>query len=187
MSQTIFFIGKPGCGKGTQAKMLAAQTGWHVLASGDQFRAIAEEDTPAGRKTKQEIEQGLLSPHWFAMYIYLRSLFSVDADQDIIFDGFNRKKPEAELIVDSLRWLGRPFTVLNIAVSDEEVRRRLEERRKVSGRVDDHHVEKRLEEYNTFTVEALQVFKDMGVLIEINGEQSPEGVAVDISKALGLS
>ncbi|MEK7080200.1 MAG: nucleoside monophosphate kinase [Patescibacteria group bacterium] len=185
--RTVFFLGKPGSGKGTQAKLLADHTGWTVLASGDQFRAIATEDTPAGRKTKEEMEKGMLSPHWFAMYIYLKSLFSVEGTQNVIFDGFNRKLPEAELIRDSLSWLGRPFEVVNIAVSDDEVAKRLASRSAVSGRADDHYVAKRLEEYNTFTTEALKLFEDMGVLIQINGEQTPEEVAADVVKALNLA
>lgn len=167
--------------------MLAAKTGWHVLASGDQFREIAKEDTSAGRKTKQEIESGLLSPHWFAMYVYLRSLFSVQANESIIFDGFNRKVQEAQLIIESLEWLERPFTVLEIHVSEEEVAKRLQGRAATSGRADDHHIAKRMEEYNTYTTKALELFKDRGALVTINGDQSPEDVARDIENALALS
>ncbi len=166
--------------------MLAAKTGWHVLASGDQFREIATEDTPAGRRTKEEMDKGLLSPHWFAMYVYLRSLFSVSADESIIFDGFNRKEQEAQLIIDSLKWLERPFSVLEINVSEEEVAKRLAGRAETSGRADDHYVEKRMEEYNTYTTKALDLFRNLGVLIEINGNQAPEAVALDIEKALNL-
>ncbi len=185
--KTVFFIGRPGCGKGTQAKMLAEKTGWHVLASGDQFREIAKEDTPAGRRTKEEMDRGLLSPHWFAMYVYLRSLFSVSADESIIFDGFNRKEQEAQLIIDSLKWLERPFTVLEIRVSEEEVSKRLAGRAAVSGRADDHYVEQRMEEYNTYTTKALELFKELGVLVDIDGNQSPQAVAADIEKALNLA
>lgn len=184
--QTIFFIGKPGCGKGTQAKLLAQKTGWIILASGDQFRAIAKEDTPAGHKTKDEMEKGLLSPHWFAMYIYLKSLFGVPADASVIFDGFNRKEQEAQLIIDSLTWLGRPFKVIEIAVSDDEVHHRLDGRKMNSGRADDHYVETRLQEFHTYTTRSLELFSDMGVLIHVDGEQEPEKVSKDICEALGI-
>jgi Adenylate kinase and related kinases len=186
--KTVFFIGKPGSGKGTQAKLLARRTGWAILASGAQFRAIAEEDTVVGRKMKTELAQGLLAPHWFAMYLYQRALFSVPENESIIFDGFNRKVPEAELNIATLEWIGRPFHVVNIDVSDEEVHLRLEGRAKVSGRSDDHHdvVEERLEEYREHTVKALELFRAKGVLIDINGEQTPEEVDADVTKALGL-
>ncbi|MCI0597452.1 nucleoside monophosphate kinase [Candidatus Parcubacteria bacterium] len=185
--KTIFFIGKPGCGKGTQAKLLAERTGWHIIAAGAAFREIASEDTPAGRKTKHDIDQGLLMPHWFAMYLYLKGLFSLPADASVIFDGFNRKEPEAKLIVESLNWLERPFVVLHIRVSDEEVRRRLELRKGAQDRADDHSVDTRLEEFETFTAKAIGLFREQGVLIDIDGEQTPEKIAEDVGKVLGLS
>lgn len=185
-TRTIFFVGKPGCGKGTQAKLLAEATGWPVFASGKLFREIAAEDSPVGRKTKEVDVQGLLQPPWFAMYLYLKSLFSIPDERSAIFDGFNRKVPEAELIIDSMKWLGRPFTVVHIAVSDEEVTRRLAARKLTSGRADDGVVDERLKEYREYTEPAMRIFHDAGVLIEINGEQAPEAIAADVQRALGL-
>ena len=187
-TRTIFFVGKPGCGKGTQAKLLAAHTGWTVIAAGQQFRNIAKEDSPVGRKTKEVDDQGLLQPHWFAMYLYLKALFALPADTNVIFDGFNRKVPEAELIIDSLKWLGRDFVVLNIAISDEEMIKRLTERHAVSGRADDDPqvLEERRKEYYAYTAAAIELFRKAGVLVEINGEQTPEKVAADIVAALKL-
>lgn len=187
--RTVFFSGKPGSGKGTQARMLAARTGWPVLASGAQFRAIASEDTAVGRKIASEIDSGMLAPHWFAMYLYQRALFSVPEDADVIFDGFNRKVEEAQLIIDSLAWLGRPFTVLNIEIADDTVRERLKGRSLTSGRADDRQnaVEERLEEFSLHTMQALDVFRRMGVLTDIDGEQTPEQVAEDVARALNLT
>ena len=182
----VFFVGKPGSGKSTQAKFLASQTGWKAFTSGDLFREIAQEDTPVGRKVKGENDAGLLQPHWFAIYLYLNSLFSVPEDTGAIFDGFSRKVSEAELVVDSLRWLDRPFSVLHLVVSDEEVRRRLEDRRKVSGRVDDHVIDERLEEYYRHTEPAIGTFRNADVLIDIDGEQTQEQIAAVVRKTLGL-
>jgi adenylate kinase len=187
--QTVFFIGKPGCGKGTQARLLSERTGWPVRASGAEFRTIAAEDTVVGRKIKEELDQGMLAPHWFAMYLYQRALFSLPEDSDVIFDGFNRKVQEAELIVSSLKWIGRPFTVLEIDISDETVRERLAGRSRTSGRADDRQdvVEERLEEYQEHTTKALRIFEEMGVLTKINGEPSPKAVAQAVAEALKLS
>lgn len=186
-TRTIFFIGKPGCGKGTQAKLLSEKTGWKVISSGSQFRAIATEDTSVGRKVKSEMEAGLLSPHWFAMYLYLKALFSIGSDEGVIFDGFNRKVPEAELVIDSLAWLGRPFSILDIRVSDAEVQKRLAKRKDIEGRVDDSAVDERLKEYRGFTEPAIEIFRRDGTLIGINGEQTPEQIATDVNAALGLA
>lgn len=185
-TRTIFFIGKPGCGKGTQAKLLSAKTGWRIISSGDQFRAIAAEDTPVGQKVKEENHAGILQPHWFAMYLFLKSLFSVGADEGVIFDGFNRKLPEAELVMNALSWLGRTYTILDVRVSDEEVRRRLALRKNIEGRADDSAVDKRLMEYREFTEPAIELLKTSGQYVAINGEQKPEAIAEDINAALHL-
>ena len=182
----MFFIGKPGCGKGTQATLLSQKTGWPIFASGKLFREISENDTPVGRKVKIENDAGMLAPHWFAMYLYLKSLFSISGDSGAIFDGFNRKVPEAELVISSLQWLGRPFFIFNITVSDGEVRRRLAGRKKIEGRADDSVVDERLKEYYEYTEPAMEVFRTARMLVEINGEQSPEQIAEDIHAKLNL-
>lgn len=183
-AEAVFFIGKPGCGKGTQVKLLAEATGWPVFASGALFRSIAKMDTPVGRKIKEENDAGVLQPYWFAMHLYLDSLLSIPDDSGVIFDGFNRKVPEAELVINSLKWLGRRFVVFNIKVSDAEVRRRLAGRKIVEGRADDSAVDERLKEYYEYTEPAMQVFRDAGVLVEIDGERSPEQIAKDVHAAL---
>ena len=185
-TRTIFFIGKPGCGKGTQAKLLSEKTGWKVISAGNEFRSIAAEDSAVGLKVKAEMDSGGLPPHWFAMYLYLKALFSI-GDDGVIFDGFNRKVPEAQLCIDSLKWLNRPFTILNIAVSDEEVHQRLALRKKVESRVDDNVVDERLKNYLELTEPAIEVFRKAGTLIEINGEQTPEQIAADVNAALGIA
>ena len=184
--RTVVFIGKPGCGKGTQAKLLSEKTGWQIISAGKQFRAIAAEDTPVGHKVKVENDAGMLQPHWLAMYLYLKSLFALPEGADVIFDGFNRKVLEAELIIDSLKWLGRPFSIINIAVSDDTVRRRLAGRKDVEGRADDSAVEERLKEYREYTEPALALFREAGVLIEVDGEKAPEAIAEDIREKLAL-
>lgn len=183
-AHTIFFIGKPGCGKGTQAKLLSERTGWAVISAGQQFRAIAALDTGVGHKIKSEIEAGLLAPHWFAMYLFQKALFALPDDASAIFDGFNRKLPEAELILESLSWLMRPFSIFDIRISDEEVHRRLAGRKEAEGRQDDTVVGERLKEYYAHTEAAVETFRRAGVLIDIQGEQPPEQVAADIYAAL---
>ncbi len=186
-TRTIFFIGKPGSGKGDQVKLLSQKTGWPTYASGDLFRAIAEEDTPVGKKVKEENYAGILQPYWFAMYLFLKTLFSIPEESNAIFDGFSRKMPEAELVIDAMKWLGRPFSVLHLRVSDEEIKKRIALRKERDGRADDSFVDKRLEEYRTYTDPCIELFRKAGVLIEINGEQTREAVAQDISAALSIS
>ena len=185
-TRTIFFVGKPGCGKGTQAKLLSERTGWPVISSGEQFRALSAADTQVGHKMKRELDAGMLMPHWFAMYLYLKSLFDLSEGASAIFDGFNRKVPEAELIVSSMQWLQRPFTIINVTISDETMRQRLAGRHSKSNRADDDPsvFPERLKEYREFTEPAIELFQKTGTVVEIDGEPAPEIIAAAIEGAL---
>jgi adenylate kinase len=185
-TKTIFFIGKPGSGKGDQARLLSEKTGWKVITAGEQFRALSAEDTPVGRKMKIDNDAGLLQPHWFAMYLFLKSLFSLSEDENVIFDGFCRKESEAELVIDSLRWIGRSFSLIHLTVSDEEIKHRIELRKGVEGRADDNAVDERLKEYRLYTEPAIEKIRESGNLIEIKGEGTREEIAENIRKALNL-
>ena len=185
-TRTIFFIGKPGSGKGDQAKLLAEKTGWPIKSTGEECRAVAALDTPVGRKVKLEMNEGLLTPHWFSSYLFLKELFSLSDYESIIFDGLNRKIPEAEVVIEALSWLGRPFSVLYLKVSDEEIKRRIALRKEVEGRADDNVVDKRLREYQEHTEPVVEMFRNKGMLIEIDGERARDPIAEDICKVLNL-
>jgi adenylate kinase len=184
--RTILFIGKPGCGKGDQTKLLSEKNGWKILSSGDNFRSIATEDTPVGRKLKSEMNSGLLAPDWFAIYLFLKTIFALSENDSVIFDGFARKMQEALIVAESLAWINRPFHILHLKVSDEEIKNRIALRKEIQGRADDSAVDARLKEYREFTEPVIEMFRNKGMLIEINGEQSREAVAEDIAKALAL-
>ncbi|MBI2025205.1 nucleoside monophosphate kinase [Candidatus Kaiserbacteria bacterium] len=185
-TRTVFFIGKPGCGKDTQAELLSQATGWPVVSAGDQFRKLAEEDSVLGRKIKKEIDSGALAPDWLAMHLYLSSLLKLADEDSVIFDGFSREVSQAKLIITSLAWLKRPFTVLNIAVSDESVKKRLAMRAQTSGRADDGVVDERLKEYYENTEPAIEFFKKEGMLMEIDGEPAPKKIAENIRSVLNI-
>jgi len=183
---TVFFLGKPGSGKGTQAEKLATHMHWPIITAGDQFRKIASEDTPVGRKIKSEVSAGLLAPNWFAMYLYQKALFALPGHADVIFDGFNRKPDEARLVISSLKWLNRSFIVINLMVSDEIVYKRIKGRSETQKRSDDDSIETRLSEYHKYTEQALELFRDAGEIVDINGENDEDTIANDIKNALDL-
>lgn len=185
-THTIFFIGKPGCGKGTQAKLLSEKTGWKATSSGDTLREMATLNTPVGRKLKEEMAAGLLMPSWVSTYLFLREVFSLPNEVSIILDGFNRKMHEALFNKEALAWLERPFSVVYLRVSDKEVRRRLALRKEIEDRADDHSIGERLKEYYAHTEPVIEMFRKGGVLIELDGEQTTEEIAAGINAALGI-
>ncbi len=184
---TLLFIGKPGSGKGTQTALLSEKTGWPTIASGDLFRALVKGDDHVADRMREEHEKGLLAPDWFATYLFQKSVLPLAPESGVIFDGFGRKAPEAETVIEVLKWLERPFQAVHIKVSDEEIVDRLTKRAAVSGRADDNAIAKRLEEYRTYTEPSIEVFRAAGKLVEVNGEGSVEAIQEEIRAVLGLA
>jgi adenylate kinase len=182
----IFFIGKPGSGKGTQAKLLADVTGWPVVGTSGGMRELVAEGGTVGHKIRETMDAGLLMPYWIASYIYLKILFGLKEDSNVIFDGTSRTLPEAEIVSESLVWLGRPFHIFYLHVPDEEVHTRINLRKEKEARKDDHMVHKRLEEYYASTEAAVDLYRKAGVLTEIDGHRPPEIIAAEVRTILKL-
>ena len=182
----IFFIGKPGSGKGTQAKLLADVTDWPVVGTSGGMRELVAEGGTVGHKIRETMDAGLLMPYWIASYIYLKILFGLKEDSNVIFDGTSRTLPEAEIVSESLTWLGRPFHIFYLHVPDEEVHTRINLRKEKEARKDDHMVHKRLEEYYASTEAAVDLYRKAGVLTEIDGHRPPEIIAAEVRTILKL-
>lgn len=182
----IFFIGKPGSGKGTQAKLLSDVTGWPVVGTSGGMRELAASNGAVGHKVKETMDAGLLMPYWVASYVYLKTLFGLPEGGNVIFDGTSRTLPEAEIVIDSLKWLGRPFHIFYLHVPDEEVHKRINLRKEKEARKDDHVIHKRLEEYYASTEAAVDLYRKTGMLTEIDGHRPPETIAAEVRSILKL-
>ncbi len=182
----VFFIGKPGSGKGTQAKLLADITGWPVVGTSGGMRELVAEGGTVGHKIRETMDTGLLMPYWVASYIYLKTLFGIKEDSNVIFDGTSRTPPEAEIVAESLKWFGRPYYLFCLNVPDEEVHKRIGIRKETKVRKDDEFIGKRLEEYYANTERAIDFYRKTGMLTEIDGHRPIEVVAAEIKNILKL-
>lgn len=175
-------MGRPGCGKGTQAKLLSDFLGAQVFSSGARYRSIATEDSFIGHKIKGIIDSGELTPSWFAAYLFTEVILKLSLEDRIIFEGAARKLEEAKRIDDVLGWLMRPYTIVHLDVSEEEIRNRISKRAEIEGRKDDgkHSIEVRLKAYAEDTAPAIEYFRSCGKVLEIDGSQSQEAVFAEI-------
>lgn len=187
-AQTIFFVGKPASGKGTQAELLSQKIGWPIISMSDGLRELRTQGGALGQKLQEIMDTGGLTPDWLPGYVYLKSLFALSADAGAIFDGTSRSVPQAELIVESLTWLGRPFSVIYLLTSDDEIRNRTKIRRETQGRVDDHEeaVAKRIAAYYERTDKVIEFYRTSGHLVEVNGEGAVEQIHKDILAKLDI-
>jgi adenylate kinase len=180
---TVLLLGRPGSGKGTQTALLAERFGWQTFSSGNMFREMRESESFLGAKVREVYDQGVMLPNWFADYLLLDSLFKTDPATGIICEGFSRTVDQAKLFDEFLTWIGRPYAVFNLGVSEDEAMRRQLERTKVDARADSDTPEKikiRFEEYTKKTAPVLEFFKEKGTLVEIDGEQTPEEIATEL-------
>lgn len=186
---TVLFVGRPGSGKGTQAKVLAKRLGWTLFSSGGFFKNLIDTSGPHSELIRRDYEQGQLSPDWLAVYFFEHALLDIPKEAGFVGEGFPRSMPQAELADEILTWLGRSYKVIHLRVGEDEALKRQLERAKTEDRPDsndDAKVRTRFDVYRTRTESVTDFFKEKGVLIEINGEQTPEAIATDINVALGL-
>lgn len=121
-------FGPPGCGKGTQARLLSRQLGIPALSTGDLLRAAAEEPTTAGRALKQHLAAGGFATDDMVNSIVRRRL--VTGRPALILDGYPRTVSQAVYFDRLVATLGLPAPVaVHIDVEAEELVKRLEARR----------------------------------------------------------
>jgi adenylate kinase len=184
--KTLVMVGKPGSGKGTQAKLVAEQTDWKVFSTGDKFRELKKADTVLGRKIKATTDSGNLMPYWFASFLFEEAVVYLPADEGIIYEGAGRLPSEAELFHDVMQWLERPYRAIYLDVHADVSMDRLKKRKLIEGRADDDEdkIKVRLGVHEKEVEPAMDVFRGKGTLLHINGDQTPEKVFEEICAKL---
>jgi len=188
-AHTVFFVGKPASGKGTQAELLSKKTGWSVISTSGGLRELVAQGGALSDKLKETMDAGYLTPSWLAAYANLKALFALPESGDVIFDGAHRSIDEARTVVEAVQWLGRGLHIIHLVVPDEEVRARIALRRETEGRADDtpEAVEKRIQAYYELTDKSIAFLRTEGLLVEINGVGAREAIAAEIDAALGIA
>lgn len=187
---TIFFIGPQGCGKGTQAKILAEKLKFFHWEMGGILRQVGKEDSELGKRVKNLIDQGILLNDEQLYEVLDSRLAQIPKDRGIIFDGVPRRIRQAEYLFNYLKSQGRTnFLTLYISLPEEESIKRLLLRAEKEKRADDtlEKIKFRLEQYYKDTLPVIDFLKEKTVFFEINGEPSIEKVAKNIWGSLKIT
>ena len=91
----IVLTGAPGCGKGTQARILRAKAPICHLSTGEMLRAEAQKDTPLGRNLKATLERGEFATDEMIIEMVSCRIDEPDCQNGFILDGFPRTLPQA--------------------------------------------------------------------------------------------
>lgn len=193
-SKAFVFFGRSGCGKGTQAKLLAEylkEKGREVLyvETGSSFRELAKEENLTGKNILNIIKDGHLIPVFLPIWIWTGFMIkNFTGKEDMILDGVCRRFEESVALDSAFDFykIEKPSIIL-MNVSKEWSYTRMMERK----RADDtpEKIQNRLSWYERDVIPSIEYFKNKPKFnfIEINGEQSIEDVHKDIIHKLGFS
>ncbi len=193
--QAYIFIGRSGCGKGTQSELLTKKLResnpdikiLHV-ESGNELRKFAKEDNYSAALTKKVLSEGGLMPEFMPMYLWGKLFVSGFTGQETtIFDGTPRKLMEAKVLDSLFPFYGmdKPW-VIYLDVDHEESTRRLQGR----GRADDTEeaIRKRMAWFENDVKPSVEFYRTNPNVrfLDIDGERSIDEVHADIVKRVGL-
>jgi len=193
--QTFIFIGRSGCGKGTQAKLLSEyikkndpkNRSIFYMESGEKFREFISSSGYTAKLAKKIAEQGGLQPAFLAVHLWSHLMIEqMDQDKHVIIDGTPRKLEEAKILGEGLAFYGRKPVVIFMNVSRAWAEDKLTKR----GRTDDKtkkEIKKRLDWFESDVAPTVEYLKKSPLykFIEINGEPRIEEVHAQILAKLG--
>ena len=204
-------MGVQGCGKGTQAKMLAAKFGLVHISVGDIFRWHIQSHTKLAARIRRLTAAGQLVPDEIAEEVVKGRLDQHDWNYGFILDGFPRNRHQAEFFLESYDI----DAVLHIQVPDAVVLERVLNRRlcercrldynlifhrpatadvcdvcggRLIARADDTPaaVRHRISDYHDKTAPILDLFRRKELVLEADGTKPAADVQTDLRAQLGL-
>ena len=169
----LVLFGPPGAGKGTQSKQLIDTYQLIHCSTGDLLRSEIANETELGQRAKSIMDRGELVPDEVVVGM-IDSMLDRHADaRGFIFDGFPRTTAQAEALDQLLASRNESISgMIALEVADDELKNRLLERGKISGRPDDANpeiIENRIRVYNDQTAPVKSYYAQQHKLFEVDG------------------
>ena len=138
LDRAVIFLGPPGAGKGTQAKMLAQHFGVPHLSTGDMLREHIQHGTSLGLRAQPIMARGELVPDSLVLKMVAERIERPDCTRGFVFDGFPRTVAQAQYLGQLLVEHGFPRPiVIHLVIDLPLLMKRLTGRRvcKVGGEI----------------------------------------------------
>lgn len=184
----IVLFGPPGAGKGTQSEKIIAKYHLTHIATGDLFRKHLGEGTELGLLAKKYMNEGNLVPDEVVIGMVADKIKETPDAKGFIFDGFPRTSPQAEALDKLLAGINAPIKgMIALEVPDDELRVRIKERGKTSGRADDQDdakINTRIQVYHNETSPVADYFKKKNMYHGVYGIGEIETIFQNICKEI---
>jgi len=184
----IVFLGPPGSGKGTQAKLLGKRLGVPAISTGDMLREAVRLETGLGLRARSIMEAGELVPDDVVVGLIRERIGRADAARGFVLDGFPRTVEQARALDRMLEDNGTPLdAVVNLAVPEATLLERLIGRAEQEGRSDDRPetIRERLRVYGEKNDPLVAFYEAAGLLTRVDGLGPVDDVTVRIDRVLG--
>lgn len=189
----LIFLGPPGAGKGTQAKLLTEKYGIPQLSTGDMLRQAVADQTEVGKRAKAIMDAGGLVSDEIVNAIVSDRIDAPDCANGFILDGYPRTVPQAVALGEMLSGKGlRLDSVIELKVDENALVKRIENRvaetvaagGKVRADDNPEAFKKRLVEYREKTAPLSQHYAATGELRTVDGMASVDTVTAEIGRIL---
>ena len=183
----LLIMGPPGAGKGTQAVGIAAHYGIPAISSGDLFRQHIKANDDLGVKVSALIAAGDFVPDVLTTSMVFRKLLEPPSADGWLLAGYPRTLGQVEALDLALVDLRTQLdAVISLVADPAELVGRMLKRAELEGRADDNEatIRHRIEVYQAATEPVLAVYRERGLVCEVDAIGAVDEVTVRLTQAL---
>ncbi len=184
----LVLFGPPGAGKGTQSDKLVRKYRFVHLSTGDIFRRNIKEETDLGKLAKSYMDKGQLVPDSVTIKMLESEVNKNKKAIGFIFDGFPRNAVQAKALDKFLKSKKTSIAkMIALEVTEKELKKRLLERGKTSGRPDDVDpkvIQKRIDVYHSETAPVKDHYLKLKKFSGVNGIGTIDAIFKAICKII---
>lgn len=171
----LVFLGPPGSGKGTQAKLLAEKLKIPHISLGDMLREEVRAGSEIGKRARDIMDAGRLVPDELTIELTRKRIGEPDCKRGFIIDGFPRSMAQAEAFDRMVKEIDR---VVYFRIPEDQAVERLLRRAELEGRADDNEeaIRTRFEVYEKQTRPLIDHYVGLKKLVEIDAAQTVDRV-----------